>query len=87
MQLCRELFLVLSSGHSDRYAPAPSNGFGLAQWIRKNRQGLPVVLVSGDAQKAAVANQLCDKHDVMQKPFDFQSVAKRLRAAIEASMG
>jgi DNA-binding response OmpR family regulator len=68
---------------TDVRMPGQMNGFGLAQWIRENRPGLPVLLVSGDAQKADIAEQLCDKQDIMPKPLDFHSVAVRLRAAIE----
>jgi DNA-binding response OmpR family regulator len=65
--------------------PGEMNGFGRAQWIRQNRPGLPVLLVSGHAHKADIAEQLCKKQDIIPKPLDFRSVAKRLRAAIEAS--
>ena len=70
---------------TDVRMPGGMNGFGLAQWIRQNRPGLPVLLVSGHAQKADAAHGLCEKQEVISKPFDFHSVGMRLRAAIEAS--
>ena len=70
---------------TDVRMPGGMNGFGLAQWIRQNRPGLPVLLVSGHAQKADIAEHLCEMQDIIPKPLDFHSVAKRLRAAIEAS--
>ena len=70
---------------TDVRMPGGMNGFGLAQWIRQNRPGLPVLLVSGHAQKADAAYALCEKQEVISKPFDFHSVGMRLRAAIEAS--
>ncbi len=70
---------------TDVRMPGGMNGFGLAQWIRHNRPGLPVLLVSGHAQKVDAAHGLCEKQEVISKPFDFHSVGMRLRAAIEAS--
>jgi DNA-binding NtrC family response regulator len=35
------------------------DGFGLAQWIRKNRPGLPVMLVGTPGRAASAAAQLC----------------------------
>ncbi|HEY3636975.1 MAG TPA: response regulator [Rhizomicrobium sp.] len=70
---------------TDVRMPGEINGFGLAQWIRQNRPSLPVLLVSGDAQKADIAEQLCEKQDIMPKPLDFHLIAKRLRAAIETN--
>ena len=70
---------------SDVRMPGQMDGFGLATWIRKNRPGLPVLLVSGHVQKADAAHALCEKQEIISKPFDFHSVGKRLRAAIAAS--
>ena len=70
---------------TDVRMPGEMNGFGLAKWIRENRPGLPVLVVSGHAQKADVAHELCEKQEFIPKPFDFHSVGQRLRAAIEAS--
>jgi DNA-binding NtrC family response regulator len=70
---------------TDIRMPGEMNGFGLARWMRANRPGLPVFLMSGDAQKVDVAPELCEKHDIISKPFDFQSVVRHVKAAIEAS--
>ncbi len=35
------------------------DGFGLAQWIRKNRPGLPVMLVGTPGGAAGAASELC----------------------------
>lgn len=67
---------------TDVRMPGEMNGFGLARWIRANRPGLPVILLSGDAQKADVAHELCEKNELISKPFDFHAVAARLRASI-----
>jgi CheY-like chemotaxis protein len=40
---------------SDIRMPGELDGFGLAQWVRKNRPGLPVILTSGDAKKSEAA--------------------------------
>ena len=70
---------------TDVRMPGTIDGFGLATWIRKNRPGLPVLLVSGHAQKVDAAHGLCEKLEIISKPFDFDAMARRLRATIEAA--
>jgi CheY-like chemotaxis protein len=67
---------------SDVVMPGEMNGFGLAQWIRKNRPGLPVVLTSGDSKKAAVAKELCENEPFFGKPYDMMQVVAKIRTLI-----
>jgi DNA-binding NtrC family response regulator len=59
-------------------------GFDLAQWVRKHRSGLLLVLTSGDAKKATAAKELCEKEPFLAKPYDLDKVVKQLRALIES---
>lgn len=69
---------------SDVAMPGELDGFGLAQWVRDNRPGLPVILTSGDAKKSAAAKELCENEPFFAKPYDAAEVVKRIRAVIEA---
>ncbi|MFL5239779.1 MAG: response regulator transcription factor [Rhizomicrobium sp.] len=68
---------------ADVRMPGTMDGFGLAQWVREHRPGLPVLLASGDAGVARAAHGLCEKHQVLTKPYDFQIALARVRALID----
>ena len=44
---------------SDVNMPGSLDGFGLAQWLRRERPGLNIILTSGAAQGAKDASDLC----------------------------
>jgi hypothetical protein len=44
---------------SDANMPGRLDGFGLAQWLRRERPGVKIVLTSGAAQGAKGASDLC----------------------------
>jgi CheY-like chemotaxis protein len=67
---------------SDVRMPGEMDGFGLAKWIRLNRPGMAVLLTSGDAKMADVATGLCEKLDIVSKPYDFQFTVARIRQLI-----
>jgi CheY-like chemotaxis protein len=68
---------------SDVVMPGEMDGFGLAQWIRKNRPGLPIILTSADAKKAMAAKELCENEPFFAKPYDVVQVVAEIRAVIE----
>ncbi|HEX4078591.1 MAG TPA: response regulator [Rhizomicrobium sp.] len=68
---------------TDVRMPGTMDGFGLAQWVREHRPGIPVLLVSADTKKADAATDLCEK--IIDKPFDFHFVLARLPQVIEAA--
>ncbi|MEA2779947.1 MAG: hypothetical protein QOK29_1491 [Rhodospirillaceae bacterium] len=59
--------------------PNELDGFGLAQWVRKNRPGIPVILTSGDAKKSQAAKTLCEKERFFEKPYDLDVVLAHIR--------
>ena len=69
---------------SDVAMPGEFDGFGLAQWVRENRPGLPVILTSGDAKKSAAAKELCENEPFFAKPYDAAQVVNKIRALIDA---
>jgi DNA-binding NtrC family response regulator len=69
---------------SDIRLPGKMSGFALAQWIRKNRPGVPVLLTSGDSKKSEAAKELCENGPFFAKPYDVQAVVAEIRTIIEA---
>lgn len=69
---------------TDIRLPGEMNGFALAQWARKNRPGVPVLLTSGDPKKSEAAKELCENEPFFAKPYDIQLVVAQIRAMIDA---
>jgi CheY-like chemotaxis protein len=67
---------------SDVQMPGPTDGFGLARWIRANRPGVKVILTSGVARSAALAGELCDEGPLEAKPYDPQRLLERIKRTL-----
>jgi DNA-binding NtrC family response regulator len=64
---------------SDAQLAGPESGFALAQWVRRNRPGMQIVLEVSLESKAAAAFELCcppDRH----KSLDAQALAAKIRS-------
>lgn len=64
---------------TDVQMPGSRDGFELAHWVRANRPGVPVLLTSGDAKKAATAKQLCENGPFFAKPYEVAQVVAQIR--------
>lgn len=69
---------------SDVQMPGEMDGFGLARWVREHRPGMAVLLTSGDAKMADAATGLCEKLDILPKPYDFEFAVARIRQFLGA---
>jgi len=67
---------------SDVQLAGSMTGFGLARWVTENRPAVPVLLASGDLGKTCAQQELWGA-EIMPKPYDFDSVVRRIHAAIE----
>ncbi len=67
---------------SDVNMPGRLDGFGLAQWLRRERPGLKIILTSGAAQGEKDASDLCAHVPVLAKPYDYAELARQLRALL-----
>ena len=67
---------------SDVNMPGSLDGFGLAQWLRRERPGLKIILTSGAAQGAKDASDLCAHAPILAKPYDYAALARQLRALL-----
>jgi len=80
-----EAIEVLKSGtavdivFSDVNMPGSLDGFGLAQWIRRERPQLKVILTSGVTRKAKEACSLCEDGPFLEKPYNHGDLERHIR--------
>ena len=67
---------------SDIQMPGSMDGFGLAQWVRRERPWLKVILTSGAARTAKEAGDLCEHGPVLAKPYDHAELERHIRALL-----
>jgi DNA-binding response OmpR family regulator len=67
---------------TDVTMPGTLNGFGLAQWVRRERPGVRVILTSGVTRTAQEAQDLCAHGPLMDKPYDHTEVERRIQALL-----
>jgi CheY-like chemotaxis protein len=70
---------------SDIAMPGKLDGFGLAQWIRRERPDIKVVLSSGVARSAKAAGELCEHGPALAKPYDHADLERRIRALLASA--
>jgi CheY-like chemotaxis protein len=75
----RQKELTIDVVFTDVEMPGSMDGFGLSQWVRANRQGIDVVLVSNPARAADAAAELCESGPALSKPYEPQIVVDRIR--------
>ena len=67
---------------SDVNMPGDMDGFGLAQWVRRERPGLKIILTSGAARTAKEAGHLCEHGPILAKPYDHAELERKIRALL-----
>lgn len=72
---------------SDIDMPGAFDGFALAQWIRKHKPKLAIVLAGSDRKKSEAADDLCKNAPFFAKPYDLRRVVVFIRNAIQAKAG
>jgi CheY-like chemotaxis protein len=68
---------------SDVELPGSMDGFSLAQWTRKNRPGLEIILTGSVPRAVNAAANLCEEGPI-PKPYEPQSVHDRIRRLLAA---
>ena len=84
VQMIKSYAVVIDLVITDVRMPGDMDGFGLAQWVRAHQPALPVILCSGDAKKAEVAQEVCADEPFFKKPYDLQLLVAKIRQAIGA---
>lgn len=64
---------------SDVNMPGGLDGFGLAQWIRRERPQLKVILTSGVTRKVKEAGTLCEHGPFLAKPYHHGELEQQIR--------
>ena len=64
---------------SDVNMPGSMDGVGLAQWVRRERPWLKVILTSGAARTAKEAGDHCP---ILAKPYDHGELERRIRSLL-----
>jgi CheY-like chemotaxis protein len=67
---------------SDIQMPGSMDGFGLAQWVRRERPWLKVILTSGAARTARAAGDLCEDGPILAKPYDHAELERHIRTLL-----
>jgi DNA-binding response OmpR family regulator len=55
------------------------DGFSLAQWVRRERPGLPVILCGSPGKAVDTAADLCESGPMLAKPYEPQLLLDRIR--------
>jgi len=66
---------------SDAQLAGPESGFALAQWVRRNRPAVQIILEVSLESKTDAAFELCRPPD-RHKSFDAQALATKIRTMI-----
>ena len=64
---------------TDVNMPGSVDGFGLAQWVRRERPELKVIITSGVTRTVNAAGDLCSDAPYLAKPYDLADVERRIR--------
>src|SRR4029453_7528917 len=58
---------------TDVQMPGSMDGFGLAQWVRRERPGIRIIVTSG-VMRAEDAKNLCENGPLVPKPYSFEEL-------------
>lgn len=64
---------------ADAAATGDREGFALARWLRETHPQMDVILAGSPAMAAAQATDLCEDGPVVDKPYQPQQLADRIR--------
>jgi CheY-like chemotaxis protein len=67
---------------SDVNMPGSMDGFGLAQWLRREHPGLKIILTSGAGRTAKEARELCGHGPILAKPYAHADLERQIRALL-----
>jgi DNA-binding NtrC family response regulator len=67
---------------TDVMMPGVTDGIALAKWIVENQPAVPVIVTSGDAEKATAA-KVGDGFQFLPKPYDLDHLAKQIRRTLD----
>jgi CheY-like chemotaxis protein len=74
-----EADVTIDIAFADLAAPNSPESFALAQWIRRERPAIKVILTSGLAPTARAAGELCEHGPMLAKPYHPADLERRIR--------
>ena len=82
MSILTEPGLTVDTVMSDVELSGPMDGFALAQWMRREKPGLPIILAATPGRAARAAADLCGSGPLLAKPSDPQILLDRIRRSL-----
>jgi DNA-binding NtrC family response regulator len=70
---------------SDIRMPGELDGLGLLSWVRDNREGVAMILTSGDLKQANAAKELGANADFVAKPYTLHAARGAILRALTGS--
>src|SRR5215468_2862421 len=67
---------------TDVQMPGSLDGFGLAQWVRRERPEIRIIITSGVARASEAARDLCAEGPLLAKPYDHRDLERRIRRLV-----
>ncbi|MBL9137471.1 MAG: response regulator [Verrucomicrobiales bacterium] len=84
LELWREHAPQIEAVLTDLVMPGPVSGFDLADRLKAERPGLPVIFMSGySAELSERRSELTEGLNLLQKPFSAGALARAIRAALD----
>ncbi|MDP2334509.1 MAG: response regulator [Reyranella sp.] len=74
-----EADVTIDIAFADLAAPNSPESFALAQWIRRERPAIKVILTSGITPTARAAGELCEHGPMLEKPYHPVELERRIR--------
>ncbi len=72
--------VTIDIAFADLALPNSPESFALAQWIRRERPAIKVILTSGLAPTARAAGDLCEHGPMLAKPYHPTELERRIRS-------
>jgi DNA-binding NtrC family response regulator len=87
MSILTEPALTVDAVMSDVDLSGSIDRFALAQWMRREKPWLPIILTATPARAAQAAADLCESGPQLAKPYDAQILLDRIRRSLSQDGG
>jgi DNA-binding NtrC family response regulator len=87
MSILIEPALTVDAVMSDVDLSGSIDRFALAQWMRREKPWLPIILTATPARAAQAAADLCESGPQLAKPYDAQILLDRIRRSLSQDGG
>jgi DNA-binding response OmpR family regulator len=67
---------------SDAGIPGRLDGFGLSQWVRAHKAGMPIILVGSPGRAVEAAADLCEAGPMLARPYEPEILLDRIKRTL-----